>query len=119
MDTTEYRAQTLHGLQAIYYADAGGDVESVEIGNLRYLSISNPNLRQRGLADQFYKEYSYWVRNARICKRTVRMEMAQLLAIDVTKRVRIGDIMGFIRKMEYQVTSKDGLGLVTMEIMYI
>jgi hypothetical protein len=47
------------------------------------------------------------------------MEMAQLLAIDVTKRVRIGDIMGFIRKMEYQVTSKDGLGLVTMEIMYI
>lgn len=87
--------------------------------NRRYLQITNPNLRNRGLADQFYKEYSYWVRNARICKRTVRMELSQLLAIDKTQRVTVGDITGFIRKMQYTVSNDRGLGLVTMEIMYI
>ena len=87
--------------------------------NRRYLEISNPNLRGRGLIDQFYKEYSFWTRNARIANRTVRMELAQLLAIDKTKKVTVGDITGFIRKMQYSVNNKTGLGNVTMEIMYI
>jgi len=91
--------------------------ESAE--NSRYLTIDNENLRGRGLCDQFYKEYSFWVRNARIVKRTVRMEMAQLLAIDMTKRVKVGDVTGFVRKMQYTVSGKTGLGMVTMEIMYI
>ena len=88
-------------------------------GNRRYLDIESEALRKRGLADQFYQEYSYWVRNARIAKRTVRMELAQLMAIDKTKRVRVGDVTGFIRKMQYTVSRDTGLGLVTMEIMYI
>lgn len=87
--------------------------------NRRYLEITNPSLRGRGLCDQFYKEYSYWIRNARIVKRTVRMELAQLLTIDKTKRVTVGDVTGFIRKMQYSVSNKTGLGEVTMEIMYI
>lgn len=87
--------------------------------NRRYLEITNPNLRGRGLCDQFYKEYSYWVRNARVAKLTVRMELAQLLAIDKTVKVTIGDITGFIRKMQYSISNKTGLGEVTMEIMYI
>lgn len=87
--------------------------------NRRYLQIENENLQGRGLMDQFYKEYSYWVRNARIARMTVRMELAQLLGIDKTKRVRVGDITGFIRKIEYQVSNQSGLGLVTLEIMYI
>lgn len=87
--------------------------------NPRYLKITNPNLRQRGLCDQLYKEYSYWIRNARIVKRTVRMELAQLLAIDKTKRVHVGDVTGFIRKMQYSVSNETGLGNVVMEIMYI
>lgn len=87
--------------------------------NRRYLHINDENLQGRGLMDQFYKEYSYWVRNARIAKMTVRIELAQLLSIDKTKRVRVGDITGFIRKMEYQVSNQSGLGIVTMEIMYI
>ena len=93
------------------------DVESSY--NRRYLPITNEDLRQRGLCDQFYKEYSYWIRNARIVKRTVRMELAQLLTIDKTKRVTVGDVTGFIRKMQYSVSNKTGLGEVTMEIMYI
>ena len=85
----------------------------------QYLPITNEQLRGRGLCDQFYKEYSYWVRNARIIKRTVHMTLAQFLAIDKTKRVRVGDIIGFIRKMEFTVNNQSGLGNVTMEIMYI
>ena len=87
--------------------------------NQRYLTIDDRNLRGRGLCDQFYKEYSYWVRNARIAKRTVHMDLATLLKLDKTKRVRVGDITGFIRKMEYSVSIQTGLGDVTMEIMYI
>lgn len=87
--------------------------------NRRYLEITNPNLRRRGLCDQFYKEYSYWVRNARVAKFTVKMELVQLLAIDKTAKVTIGDITGFIRKMQYSISNKAGLGEVTIEIMYI
>jgi len=87
--------------------------------NQRYLQISNPNLRGRGLSDQLYKEYSYWIRNARIKKFPVRMELAQLRVLDKTKRVQIGDIMGFIRKMQFTVSNDTGLGIVTLEIMYI
>lgn len=92
--------------------EEGGD-------NLRYLPVTGNGLAHRGLADQFYKEYSYWVRNARIGRRTVRMELATLLAIDKTKRVRVGDVTGFVRKMQYTLSKKRGLGMVTMEIMYI
>lgn len=87
--------------------------------NRRYLEITNPNLRGRGLTDQFYKEYSYWVRNARIVKMEVRMTLAQLLTIDKTKRVTVGDVTGFIKKMQYSVSNQTGLGNVTMEVMYI
>lgn len=96
------------------------DPTSVESSyNRRYLPITKENLRGRGLCDQFYKEYSYWVRNARIANRTVRMTLAQLLSIDKTKRVAVGDIMGFIKKMQFEVNNKTGLGLVKMEILYI
>ena len=57
--------------------------------------------------------------NARIANRTVRMTLAQLLSIDKTKRVAVGDIMGFIKKMQFEVNNKTGLGLVKMEILYI
>ena len=85
----------------------------------RYLPIGKESLRDRGLMDQFYKEYSKWIREARIAKRTVQMTLAQLLAIDKTKHVRVGDIMGFIRKTRYSVSNKTGLGTVEMEILYI
>jgi hypothetical protein len=89
------------------------------VNNKRYLEIDDENLQQRGLTDTFYKEYSYWVRNARICKRTVRMTLANLLKIDKTKKVKIGDVTGFVRKIQYTVSKKSGLGMATFEIMYI
>lgn len=126
MHTTESRAVLLHKLQAIYYAENGETVEPVSIDGEdaapaydRYLHITNDNLRGRGLADTLYKEYSYWVRNARIDNMPVRMTLAQLLSIDKTKRVRVGDVRGFIRKMQYSVSNETGLGNVILEIMYI
>jgi hypothetical protein len=59
------------------------------------------------------------MRNARICKRKVPMTLADLLKIDKTKKVKIADITGFIRKIQYTVSKKSGLGMVTFEIMYI
>lgn len=85
----------------------------------RYLPITNEALRGRGLMDQFYKEYSYWIRNARIVKLTERMTLAQFLAIDKTKRVRMGDYLGFIKKMQFSVSNTTGFGNVTIELMYI
>lgn len=85
----------------------------------QYLPITNDKLKGRGLMDVFYKEYSYWERNARIVKRTVDMSLAQFLHIDKTKRVHIGDITGFITKMEFSVSNKSGLGLVTVTMKYI
>ena len=87
--------------------------------NQRYLEITSQTLKGRGLCDQLYKDYSYFVRNARIIQQPVHMELAQLLSIDKTKRARVGDVTGLIRKMQYTVSNKTGLGDVTMEIMYI
>ena len=85
----------------------------------RYLSITKASLQRRGIIDQFYKEYSYLIRNGRIANFTVRMTLAQLFAIDKTVRVTIGDVTGFIKKMEYTISQQTGLGLVKMEILYI
>ncbi len=98
-----------------YFDASAGESDT----NRRYLEITNEHLRGRGLCDQFYKEYSYFIRNARIAERTVRMELAQMLAIDKTKKATVGDITGFIRKTQFSVNNKTGLGMVKMEIMYI
>lgn len=87
--------------------------------NRRYLEITNKNLQGRGLCDQFYKEYSKFIREARIANIPVRMELAQLLSIDKTKRTTVGDVTGFVKKMQFTVSNKSGLGDVTMEMMYI
>jgi hypothetical protein len=87
--------------------------------NKRYLEIENEGLRGRGLHDTFYKEYSYFVRNARIIQLELPLEISQLEKLDKTKRVKVGDVTGFIRKLQYSVSNKTGLSTVKMELMYI
>ena len=87
--------------------------------NRRYLTITNKDLQRRGLIDQFYKEYSLWVRNARTTTIPTDMTIAQLMAIDKTVRARIGDITGFIKKTQYSVNNQTGLGTVMLEVMYL
>ena len=93
--------------------------QAESINNRRYLEITDENLKGRGLCDTFYKEYSYFIRNARTAREEVRMELAQFLAIDMTKRTKIGDITGFVKKMQFTVSNKTGMGNVTMEMKYI
>lgn len=87
--------------------------------NRRYLEIDTPELRHRGLADQFYKEFSYWIRNARTVKFKVQMELVDLLNLDKTRKVTIGDVTGFVKKMQYTISAQDGLGPVTIEMLYL
>lgn len=89
------------------------------VTNRRYLEITNPNLRGRGLMDQFYKEYSYWVRNARIDNMVTDMGIAELMALDDTVQVKIGDVQGFIKEMEMEVDMQTGVQPVAMKVMYI
>ena len=85
----------------------------------QYLDIEGDGLQRRGIMDQLYSEYSKWMREARIVKRPVRMELAQLLSIDTTVRAEVGDVTGFIRKMQFTVSKEAGLGDTTLELMYI
>lgn len=87
--------------------------------NRRYLEITTPELRKRGLMDKFYKEFSYWIRNARIAKLKVRIGLAELRSIDKTVRQRVCDITGFIKKMQYRIDMQSGLGEVEMEVWYL
>lgn len=146
-DSSRERAQTLLRLQKLAYDDGGPVTVSggtdIREGRFslklraekpnpyydpqsddpekrkKYLDITDPNLQGRGLADQFYKEYSYWVRNAKKATIQVEMTLAQLLAIDKTKRVRVGNIVGFVNKYQFTVSIKNGMGPVDMEIWYL
>lgn len=88
-------------------------------GNRRYLEISNSDLRRRGLADQFYREYSYWVRNARMTSTRKFLDIAQLQTLDNTVRVHVGDVTGFIKKMQFSVSKQEGLSATDLDILYI
>lgn len=98
------------------YYKKGSDKDSEKN---QYLPITTDALKGRGLIDKFYKEYSYWIRNARIVNLTEHMTLAQFLTIDKTKKVRMGDYLGFIKKMKFTVSNQAGFGNVTVELMYI
>lgn len=87
--------------------------------NPRYLEITNPALRRRGLIDQFHKEESYWWRNARITKKRRIMEIADIRNIDKTVRQNVDDVTGFVRKLQYTVNIQTGLSPVDFEIWYL
>lgn len=83
-----------------------------------YFPINNVNAQKRGLFDKFYAEYAYFVVNRKIVRMTCRMEMADLLNIDWTKRYKIGEYVGFINKYSYSVSSS-GISDVELEMYYI
>lgn len=72
----------------------------------------------RGLYDKFWKEYAYFTVNKKILRITCRMEVADLVTIDWTKRYRIGDHVGFIASYSYSV-STDGMSDVELDLYYM
>lgn len=82
-----------------------------------FFPITDVNMQKRGLFDKFYAEYAYFVTHRKLVKMKLRMELADLMQIDWTKRYRIGNYTGFINKYEYTVTD-EGVGEISME-MYV
>lgn len=83
-----------------------------------YHPITQPYAQRRGLFDKFYTEYAHFVTHRKIAKLTLRMEVADLVNIDWTKRYRIGSFTGFINSYSYTVDSQ-GISEVQMELYYI
>lgn len=83
-----------------------------------FFPITESYAQKRGLFDKFYAEYAYFVVNRKIVRMTCRMEMADLLNIDWTKRYKIGEYVGFINKYSYSVSSS-GISDVELEMYYI
>lgn len=87
-------------------------------GESPFYPITESYAQKRGLFDKFYTEYAYFVVNRKIVKMTCRMEMADILNIDWTKRYKIGDYVGFINKYSYTIDSS-GMSDVTLEMYYL
>ena len=81
-------------------------------------SILPKDRAERGLYDKFWKEYAYFTVNKKILRLTCRMEIADIMAIDWTKRCRIGDYVGFVASYSYSV-STTGMSDVEIELYYI
>lgn len=83
-----------------------------------YFPITETYAQKRGLFDKFYTEYAYFVVNRKIVRMKCRMEMADILNIDWTKRYKIGDYIGFINKYSYTINA-EGMSDVELEMYYI
>ena len=102
-------------IQKMWDAEYG---ELQTIKNEDYFPVTATYAQRRGLFDKFYTEYAYFAVNRKIVKMVCRMEMADILNIDWTKRYKIGDYTGFINKYSYTVDST-GMSDVTLEMYYI
>lgn len=83
-----------------------------------YFEISTESARRRGLFDKFYTEYAHFVTHRKIARFTLRMEVAELVNIDWTKRYRIGEFVGFINHFSYTV-SASGISEVQLDLYYM
>lgn len=72
----------------------------------------------RGLYDKFWKEYAYFTVNKKIVRLRLRMEIADLVSLDWTKRYRIGDYLGFVASWNVTV-SDNGFGVIDMDMYYL
>lgn len=74
--------------------------------------------KNRGLVSKFLSEYLYFMANKKTIILTVRMTISQIANIDMLKRYRIGDYVGFINKLSYSI-DRTGITEVTIELYTI
>lgn len=72
----------------------------------------------RGLVSKFLSQYLYFMANKKTIILTVRMTISQIANIDMLKRYKIGDYVGFINKLSYTV-DRGGISEVTIELYTI
>lgn len=114
-DGVDYNGRFSLKLRAGKYDKDGNPIKDAD-GNP--IIIQDSNRANRGLYDKFWKEYAYFTVNKKILRITCRMEIADIVAIDWTKRYRIGEHVGFIANYSYSV-STDGMSDVEMDLYYI
>ena len=74
-------------------------------------------VKMRGLADTFLSEYIYFLLNRKKFRIHCLMDVAQLADIPNHwhKRFQIGDKIGYIDKLDYSISAKEGIGEVTID----
>lgn len=122
-----FHSDSLDNYAQVFDYDGGGNYTGVDTAGRFSLKLRagkpeagvTPSVGAgRGLFDKFYTEYAYFVTHRKIAKLTLRMEIADLVNIDWTKRYRIGSFIGFINSYSYTVDSQ-GISEVQMELYYI
>ena len=120
IDTNNTRAEILHQLQAIYYADYGEQVSSVDISpiNKRYLEIvNNDDVKRRGLVDVLLSQYKEYLLYGRTATFSGVMPYEDFLAIDELALNEIGGCTGLIKNM--QATLGGEAVSVKIELLYL
>jgi len=83
-----------------------------------YYDVTGPYCAQRGLFDKFHRRKAYWDVNAKVQEFEVSMELADLINLDFTQKYKIGNLVGFIRRVNYTL-SASGLSPVTIQLLYL
>lgn len=102
-------------LRAGKYDKEGNPIKDAD-GNP--IVIQNKERAERGLYDKFWKEYAYFTVNKKIVRLRLRMEVADFITLDWTKRYKIGEYVGFIANWNMSVSDK-GISEVEMDMYYI
>ena len=78
-------------------------------------------IKSRGLFDTFLSEYANFILKRR--KYTIRIDCSAAQVADVPnhwdRRFRINGLVGFINKLSYSVTAKDGLKDLVVEFFVV
>jgi hypothetical protein len=81
------------------------------------LCVADRSVRMRGLADTFLSEFIYFLLHRKKFRIHCLMEVSQLADIPNHwhQRFHIGDKIGYIDKMNYDLTVAEGVGEVTID----
>lgn len=110
----EYEGRFSLKLRAGKYDKEGNPIKDAD-GNSIVLSKERA---ERGLYDKFWKEYAYFTVNKKIVRLRLRMEIADLVTLDWTKRYKIGDYVGFVANWNVSVNDK-GVSEMEMDMYYL
>lgn len=106
-----------------YNGTEQGGVDQSERFSLKFVAGKDDypvseEYQDRGLVSKFLSEYLYFLYNRKTVILTVDMTLTQIINLDMLKRYKIGEYVGFINKVSYTL-DKNGLSEVTIELYTI
>lgn len=81
--------------------------------------LCNPQVKNRGLFDQFMSDYAYLRLHGKHVDIDVQCEVAALTNIQWHRRYRFGDYVGWINKIKTHITAANGIESVTVELLVL